>query len=380
MARRPARDLTVGGIFALALIVLALAVMAVGSESGLWFERAHYHVVFPDATGLLVGAPVRMAGVQVGTVTQVRLPTDPTEAGIEVQVGIIPDYAERVRADSRAALRILQFLTNEKYVEIVPGSPESPPLRAGARIPLLIEVGVVERGEAIADSLGEITAALKNILGPLERGEGLIGRMLKDPDFGAAGVEALSGTLVNLNRLTDDMAAGNGTLGRLLYDETLATKLDDLGAAIDDFSVIAHRLANREGAIGALLEEGGTAEQAVDDLSAAAATLKRLAQRLESEEGLLARLLNDPEYSAALAEDLGTTLHNAAEVADKISRGEGSLGALVNERALYDGAEDVVSGVNDSKFARWLIRHYRKKGIKAREAVAPETDRQAPEP
>jgi phospholipid/cholesterol/gamma-HCH transport system substrate-binding protein len=221
---------------------------------------------------------------------------------------------------------------------------------------------------------------LKNILGPMERGEGLIGRMLQDPDFGTTGVEALSGTLVNLNTLTDDMTAGKGALGRLLYDETLAAKLDELSVAIDDFSTIARGLANREGAIGALLEEGGSAEQALADLSEATASLKRLAQRLESEEGLFARLLNDPEYSAALADDLGTTLRTTAEIADKINRGEGSLGALVNERALYDGAEDVVSGVNDSKFARWLTRHYRKKGIKAREKAAQEADRQDPEP
>lgn len=380
MARRPARDLTVGAVFALALIVLALAVMAVGSESGLWFERTHFHVIFPDATGLMVGAPVRMAGVQVGTVTEVRLPTAPTEPGIEVEIGIIPDYAERVRTDSRAALRILQFLTNEKYVEIVPGTPENPQLEAGSMIPRLIEVGVVERGEAIADSLGEITAALKNILGPMERGEGLIGRMLQDPDFGTTGVDALSGTLVNLNRLTDDVAAGKGALGRLLYDEALAAKLDGLSTAIDDFSSIARGLSNREGAIGALLEEGGSAEQARADLSEATASLKRLAQRLESEEGLVARLMNDPEYSAALAEDLGTTLRDAAEIADKINRGEGSLGALVNDRVLYDGAEDVVTGVNDSKFARWLARHYRKKGIKAREKAAQEAEGQDPEP
>ena len=30
---------------------------------------------------------------------------------------------------------------------------------------------------------------------------------------------------------------------------------------------------------------------------------------------------------------------------------------------LHDGLEDFTAGVNDSKFARWLMRHYQKKGI-----------------
>jgi hypothetical protein len=37
----------------------------------------------------------------------------------------------------------------------------------------------------------------------------------------------------------------------------------------------------------------------------------------------------------------------------------------VNDRTLYDSAEDVVTGVNDSKFARWMLRHYQKAGIEA---------------
>ncbi len=75
-------------------------------------------------------------------------------------------------------------------------------------------------------------------------------------------------------------------------------------------------------------------------------------------------------YSEKLAADFQTLLANLAEVSAKINRGEGTLGALVNERTLYDGMEDVVAGVNDSKFARWLMRHYQKKGIKTSPAEA----------
>ena len=57
MARRPAQDVTVGAVFALALIILALAVMVVGGDSGLFFKQVRYSVVFDHASGLLVGAP-----------------------------------------------------------------------------------------------------------------------------------------------------------------------------------------------------------------------------------------------------------------------------------------------------------------------------------
>jgi hypothetical protein len=40
---------------------------------------------------------------------------------------------------------------------------------------------------------------------------------------------------------------------------------------------------------------------------------------------------------------------------------------LINDRSVHDGLEDVVAGLDDSKFARWLIRRYQKRGIEARE-------------
>ena len=63
---------------------------------------------------------------------------------------------------------------------------------------------------------------------------------------------------------------------------------------------------------------------------------------------------------------------------EKINNGDGSLGALINERSLYDGAEDLLAGTNDSKFARWLLRHYRKKGIKTQEEQESEEAGESP--
>ena len=69
MARRQSRDLAVGTVFALALVILALAVMTVGGELPGLSKRVGYTVIFPQTEGLLLGAPVRMGGVDIGEVT-----------------------------------------------------------------------------------------------------------------------------------------------------------------------------------------------------------------------------------------------------------------------------------------------------------------------
>jgi phospholipid/cholesterol/gamma-HCH transport system substrate-binding protein len=196
--------------------------------------------------------------------------------------------------------------------------------------------------------------------------------MITDPEFGQDGLAALRGSLENLQMLTDDLLKGKGFVGRLLYDEEFSDKVDTLSDALDSLAAVLASVNLNEGGVGALLEEGGAGEQAIEDLRVAAASLRRVAERLDSEEGLLGRMLNDTEYSEGLAQDLRRIVSNLAEISEKINRGDGTVGALINDRAVADGLEDVVAGLSDSKFARWLVRRYQKKGIELQEEE-PET-------
>ena len=363
MARRRTQDVTVGALVALALLLLAVAIMAVGGESKLFASKSVYRVVFPAVDGLVVGSAVKIAGVQVGTVSAVRLSADPAQSGIEIEIGVDETYAQRVREDSRAKLRILQFLTGEKFVEITPGSSEFPVLPEGSLIEPVQDPELLKQAEVAAENINEITVSLKNILATLESGEGLIGQMINDPEFGQEGLAALKGSFQNLQLLTNDLLAGKGFVGRLLRDDAFAARLDDLGRAIESVSTLLTSIQLDEGAVGALLEPGGAGEVAIEDLRQASASLKVVTWRLENGHGLLGKLLEETSYEGDLAQDLGTALANLAEITGKINRGEGTLGALVNERVLHDGAEEVIAGVNDSKFARWVLRHYQKRGI-----------------
>lgn len=373
MPKNRGRDFSVGAFAVLALAVLAIGVMAVGGESRLFSKKAHYRADFPSTDGLIAGSPVKMAGVQVGTVAQIRLPTDPGAAGIEVVLGVDRRYAGRVRRGSQAGLRYLQYLSGEKYVEITPGSPSEPPVDPGEVLPTMKESQILEQGGEIADNLNEITVSLKEILGPLQRGEGLLGQAIQDPDFGKDTLTALKGTLQNLDDLTARLRQGEGLAGRLLTDKALAGTADDLSKAVRDLAAFMDGLNRREGALGALVNKDGTGQQAVEDLRASAAALKAFTVRLESKEGLIGRLLNDTEYSEKVAADLKDSIANVREITAKINSGQGTLGALVNERTLHDGMEEVVAGVGDSKFARWLMRHYQKQGIESSPAPAPAT-------
>ena len=84
--------------------------------------------------------------------------------------------------------------------------------------------------------------------------------------------------------------------------------------------------------------------------------LKKARGYLQSRVGRTLGLRQVPEFrfvydeSIARGIELDTVLDNMAQITHKINTGDGTLGALVNERVLYDGAEEVMAGVNDSKF------------------------------
>jgi len=61
MARRAGRDLAVGVVFSLALVILAATIMAVGEGSRLFADKAYYSVLFQNADGLVQGSPVKMS-------------------------------------------------------------------------------------------------------------------------------------------------------------------------------------------------------------------------------------------------------------------------------------------------------------------------------
>jgi phospholipid/cholesterol/gamma-HCH transport system substrate-binding protein len=370
---------SVGVVVAIALLVLAAAILGVGEQSQFFRNTTKYRVVFPTADGLRTGSPVRMAGVTVGSVFRIELPTDPEAQGIEVRLRIDSVYAERLRENTEAALRYLQLLSGEKYVDLTPGDPLLAQLDAGAVIPSKVQAELfaqLEQGADIAENARDITVSLKEILGPLERGEGLLGRIIHDPEFGTQAVDSLNKAFADLEVITAKIRRGEGFVGRLLFDEEVGKSLDDLANALESFSATMESLGKKEGALGAMTEEGGSGQQAIEEFRDAAAAIKRAAVKLEAEDGLLGKI-SDPEYAERVTEDLAALVSNLRQITDKINEGDGTVGALINSRVVYDGMEEIVAGVNDSGFARWLMRRYQKKGIKMEESS---DERGNPEP
>jgi virulence factor Mce-like protein len=102
--------------------------------------------VFQSSNGLRDGSPVRIAGVDVGSVTAI-------EKGPGATTLVTMELAERgwpVHADATAAIRPRVFLEGGFMVELQPGSPRAPRLQAGATLPITQTTIPVQFHQALA--------------------------------------------------------------------------------------------------------------------------------------------------------------------------------------------------------------------------------------
>src|ERR1700744_5841236 len=91
-----------------------------GGSKDVWF-------LMDDASGLVKNSAVKMAGIDVGTIQDIKLQNG--RARIEMVIRSDTPATKSSRIEIRP-----NGILGDKHVEIVAGQPEDPPLRSGDQI------------------------------------------------------------------------------------------------------------------------------------------------------------------------------------------------------------------------------------------------------
>jgi virulence factor Mce-like protein len=118
----------------LAIIVVAGACYFAFSQSNPFSKPYHFTAYFKNANNLKPNAAVRIAGVEVGKVKSVA-PADPKSGAAKVDMEI-EDKGLPLHKDAEVKVRPRIFLEGNMFVDIQPGTPESPILKSGGSIPM----------------------------------------------------------------------------------------------------------------------------------------------------------------------------------------------------------------------------------------------------
>jgi phospholipid/cholesterol/gamma-HCH transport system substrate-binding protein len=377
---REGREVKVGFLLLGALAVLAVSIFVLGEKSNLFKRKVRYHIELASASGLKHGNPVQLDGVDVGVVKKVVLPSDPRTASIKVWIEIDQEYADRIRGpqkgvslgrlepESKARIKTLGLL-GAKFIEISSGSPRYRPIPAEGEIPSAAPTNVdalLASGEDVMDNVVAISHSLNTILGRMERGEGLLGELTSASEGGGRLRDSLLGASETLERIASKIETGDGALPRLLNDKAMG---DRLGTSLERFESLLAKAEGGEGVLPALLNDPQVKVQLNDSLAAlnqAAHDVRRLSADYEQGRGLVPKLVKDDEYGKRVSEQLQQLIERLNEVSLRLSQGEGTAAKLINDPQIYEAVNDILIGVNESRFLRWLIRNRQKKGIDRR--------------
>lgn len=282
------------GVFLIvALSLLAYAIYRVGDLFDVFADRYTIVTLVTRADGLLVGAPVTLAGQRVGQVSSIDfLPLDGRPENLSIELSINENIREYVRADSYARVRT-QGLLGDRYVDIAPGSPEAPIVQPGDTIPGIDPIDMEEVLATANTSLMQLQALasdLRAITGTILAGEGTLGRLLLEDALYVQMVAATG----ELQVLLAEIRESDGTLGRLVRDPELYDRLVGAIARVDSLTAIA---LNGGGTIGRLLRDDAIYQGVLGVIGRADTTIAGLGEtlgELVNGEGTLRRLLGDP--------------------------------------------------------------------------------------
>jgi len=376
VSEQVSRRFRVGLVVLLALVAVMSGIFMVGRRANLFRKKFPYETKFESASGLIAGNPVRLNGVTVGNVLEVVLSPDPADRTVRVYYDVDRRAAPRIRKGTRASIKTIGLL-GDKYVDLDGGSAEQPEVPIGGEIPAAPGAGLEKLLEGSGDLLTDLSAiarSLKNILGRTEEGKGFLGALTTESREGKELEAGLQSTLRSLNAVLRKVESGQGLVGRLLIDEKYGKQTaDSLAAAIRSvqtvFGKVDEEIRSGNGAIPALLSDPEGKKrvfQLLDNLSAASVSLAKVTSQLEKGDGALPILLHDERFGREFTNNLREFSHRLNSIGRKLDEGTGTAGKLINDPAIFDAANDLVIGVNESKLLRWLVRDRQKSGIRKR--------------
>jgi phospholipid/cholesterol/gamma-HCH transport system substrate-binding protein len=277
------------GIFVV-LVILA-AVVTVETLNGWHFFKHGYSAsaLFATVQDLKQGDAVKMAGVQIGRVDNIGIEDN------KVRVSMTINADAPVKTDCMATIKFTGLM-GQNFVNVDFGSASAPHIIDGSVLATVEQPDLNAIMAKLNDAASGIQNAMKgftgdsinNLLGPLT-------------DLIKQNGGNLSATVTNIESITGQIASGQGTVGKLIYDQSL------YNSAMDT----------------------------VSNLQTTVASAQLMFNNVTNGQGTIGKLMTD----AAVYNEMAASMTNLHEILLKINNGQGTVGKLVNNQDFYKNAQ-----------------------------------------
>lgn len=286
------------GMFAAVVAIAAIILSLVVGGFDQFRRGLRLYALFNTVQELKVGDRVKMAGVEIGQVQAITL--DTTNNKVRVTMKINPDAG--VKTDSMATVKFTGLI-GQNFVALDFGKPQSPLATDGTMLASTEQPDL----SAIMTKLDNVASGVENLTKSFsgDKIDNLLGPFT---DFLKANRGPLTATIANIQSVSSQISSGKGTVGKLIYDQTL-------------YNTAMNTVSN--------LESTG------DQIKGTIAEVQKIIDDVNSGKGTVGQLVkNDKLYTEATS-----SMTNLKEILQKINRGQGTIGKVVNDQEFYQNAK-----------------------------------------
>ncbi len=325
-------QLRVGITVVVASLSLALLLFLMSGTVGLFTSHITLKSYFDNISGLRVGAPVRLSGVDIGNVSNIRIVPDKDKqlTPVEVTAKVSTQYLFSLRRDSVTSLETAGVL-GEYYLDIDSSQAIGPTVQDGNVLATRVHPDfneVVRSSQGTLENMDALLKRLDRIVAFVESGKGSIGKLIYDPTL----YDRFSVTVNEFKGIVDQIAKGQGSLGSLVSSDEAYKKftstLDKLNAVVDD-------LQQGKGTAGKFLKDPALYNNANDTV----ANMRKLTEDINAGKGTLGKLTQDEE----LARKLDNTISKISDLATGMEAGQGAAGKFFKDESLYNNANAMLT-------------------------------------
>ena len=316
-------QMKVGAVGLAAFVILFVLVFLLTSSRGIFQQNELLRTYMEDASGMTQGTPVRLNGISIGFVDNLRLTgSADSHRAVEFDLLVKKKFLPEIPVDSIATIAAANLL-GDKFVNISRGK-DPRTVQPGSELPSLQGQDIPELMAQSANLLKQfqtIVGRVDNLLAGVEQGKGNIGLLLKDEEL----YRRLNGIASEGQKLLSDVRSGQGSLSKILYSDEL---YQEIRSPIKRIDKMLADLDAGQGTAGKFLKD----PVLYDDLQKSVAEARALIAGLNAGQGTAGKLLKDD----ALHKRLDDLLAKINSTVDRINSGQGSLGQFVVNPQLYD--------------------------------------------
>ncbi|MGC8938260.1 MAG: MlaD family protein [Thermodesulfovibrio sp.] len=294
-------SLKAGIVITATLLIVFFVIIFSGGIQSIFTKRVPLSIYISDVKGLRKGAPVRMAGVDVGVVNEIKLSK---EYGTVVKVSIDESVLSYLRSDAKATVQTIGLL-GDKYIEISPGeSQESFDISKGMPgYPQTEAREIIGVAASTMTKIERLIEKINSLVAKFDKAEGTIPKMINDPTL----YNTLNATVLELKKTVEEIRTGS--IGMLSRDKEAYQRLS---IALKNFEEASNKISSQQGTLGKMINDPSLYESLLKNSQ----RLESLLQEIESSQGTLKMLIKDK----TVAEDLKQSIKELKELIEEIKK------------------------------------------------------------